>query len=512
MAGDSIWKKGWGLGAELTISLVLLVVFSTGISGLILARLYQNNLLAAKAGELTLLANALALPLTGEALQGGQARYYRAALIRQADLTGAVLTDWQGRQSILAGRALDPALGEPIAPGESRVRIAEGSFWRFKEPPFIAVSVPAASGSLEVWLNFEEFTAHKRVVFFILAASMLINGLAAYCFSRIFINRRLIAPIRRLARDLADLAAGRFKPEAALASVYPGEMGWLFSSFNKTARTLIKNREDLTKHLETIKKAQSRLIQSEKMASVGRLTAGLAHEFGNPLGAVVGMIYLLKRDDLSVEERQQFLDRSISELDRMGGLIRSLLNFSRPSKAVVGPLSLDLVIDEALALARHQKWCQGVDLEKKLTGEPAPVLAERNLLLQVLLNLLANAGQALAGQAKSGRALIRVTAAYENGRALVTVADNGPGFNPADLPHLFEPFFTRKAPGEGTGLGLSICHSIVANFGGRLEARNSAEGGAELIFGLPMGEPGSGKAIGPDPLERKGGDDDADKR
>ncbi len=349
-----------------------------------------------------------------------------------------------------------------------------------------------------------------------LAALGLNIALMAF-FLVFFLNRNLMAPVKELARDLEDLGRDRFQPR--LRPRAPREMEELFKAFDQAALELMDSRRRLEEQLRTISETRDHLVASEKMATVGRLASGLAHELGNPIGALTGFVHLLRQDDLAPADKTLILNHSAHELSRMDGSLKELLHFSRPGHRTPEPVAAEEVAHTAASLARPQKWASGVEITVAAESGTRTVLAERNGLLQVLLNLLANAGQALHERAADGgdpaeprrgdappkngpvdigssgnrlnrlstepRISIVIAAAETSGWVRIEVADNGPGVAPEDVPSLFEPYFTRKAPGQGTGLGLAISRSIVDGFGGRLEYEPAETGGARFIIILP---------------------------
>lgn len=245
---------------------------------------------------------------------------------------------------------------------------------------------------------------------------------------------------------------------------------------------------ELTRTNRALEEAKDSLVRSEKLATVGRLAAGLAHEVGNPLGAIQGYADLASRR-LSPSAHPDLVDalaRIGSEAQRIDQTVRDLLDFARPSASLLAPIDLSAAIDASVRLARVQSRFHGVDVQVELEPGLPRVLAEERQLAQVLLNLLLNAGDAMGGAGS-----VRISARpEEGGRVLLTVADTGPGMAPADLPRIFDPFFTTKDPGQGTGLGLAISHRIMESFGGGISARNGDGGGA--LFELTLrGEPPS---------------------
>jgi C4-dicarboxylate-specific signal transduction histidine kinase len=235
-------------------------------------------------------------------------------------------------------------------------------------------------------------------------------------------------------------------------------------------------------------RARESLLRAERLATLGRIASGIAHEVGNPLGAISGYVELA-RDRLqrasSPHEIDDFLARIGAEVGRIDAIVRELLDLARPAEQVLGAIDLASPLDAALRLARVQARFRHVEVALDVAPELPKVIADERRLAQVFLNLLLNAGDAMAG---AGRVSIR--ARSEDGGVVVRVEDSGPGIAPEDLPRVFEPFFTTKAPGHGTGLGLALSQGIVEGFGGRLGASNGA-GGAVFTLELKAADVGS---------------------
>jgi C4-dicarboxylate-specific signal transduction histidine kinase len=230
--------------------------------------------------------------------------------------------------------------------------------------------------------------------------------------------------------------------------------------------------------------ARESLLRSEKLATVGRLAAGVAHEVGNPLGAIGGYAEL-GRARLAARggdaEVADWLERIAAETRRIDRTVRELLDFARPARPNLAPLALSASVEAALRLARVQPRFRDVEVGLALPPDLPPVLADDGRLGQLLLNLLLNAGDAMGGHGQ-----LRIAARRSGNTVELEMADGGPGIPAEDLGRIFDPFFTTKPPGEGTGLGLSVCHAIVESFGGEIAAGNREGGGAVFTVRLPV--------------------------
>ncbi len=252
----------------------------------------------------------------------------------------------------------------------------------------------------------------------------------------------------------------------------------LFNESGKIEGVVISGR-DVTE----MKRLEEQLIQAEKLAAMGQMLAGVAHELNNPLTAILGASELLRdRPDLDESSKRQ-MEMTHRQARRAARIVQNLLEFSRPASPQKKPLDLSTVIDRTLQLHEHSLRNNNVQVEfRPETGLP-PIIGDANQLIQVFLNLVNNAEQAIREVRTSGRIQIRL--GTSTGRVFATVQDDGAGIKPEDVSKIFDPFFTTKRPGGGTGLGLSICMTIVREHGGNIEAESLPAGGAAFTVTLP---------------------------
>jgi signal transduction histidine kinase len=301
---------------------------------------------------------------------------------------------------------------------------------------------------------------------------------------------RLLAAAERLDQGAAGLPALGPQGEAAGPGLTRAAL-----AFERTAAALSEERARLAQKVSELERtnrelaqAREELFRTERLAAVGRLAAGIAHEVGNPLGAVQGYAELArgKLADGTADEAavQDYLARIAAEARRIDAIVRDLLDFARPAALELRPVAVAAALDGAARLARVQGRFRDVTLSAELPGDLPPVRADERRLAQVFLNLLLNAADAMGGQGR-----IAVRGRVEAGEVRVEVEDTGPGIPASLLPRVFDPFFTTKEPGEGTGLGLAVCHGLLASMDGRIEATSPAGSGARLTLWLRAAEP-----------------------
>ncbi len=246
--------------------------------------------------------------------------------------------------------------------------------------------------------------------------------------------------------------------------------------------------EALRRGMRKLEETQEQLIQSAKLAAVGELAAGVAHEINNPLTSIIGFTRLLLEDVPSDHQMRDDLETIDREAARTRRIVKSLLDFARTSDPVLAPADLNAIVEEAVMLVCTRSVLKKVSLEKDLSPLPA-VMLDANQIKQVLVNLLNNALQAMPAGGRLAVAT-RLTERETNGVyrpvAAVRVSDSGTGIPSQDLGRIFDPFFTTKEVGQGTGLGLSVSYSIVEKHTGRIEVESAPGKGSSFTMLLPV--------------------------
>ena len=232
-----------------------------------------------------------------------------------------------------------------------------------------------------------------------------------------------------------------------------------------------------------LKSLQNQLVRSEKLAALGQLVAGVAHELNNPLTAVMGYGELI-RDEISSGPVQDKLDKLVNEGRRMKKIVENLLRFSRQSALDRQPVALEPIVQDVLALREYYVRTRNIDLAVEMQPDLPRVAVDEDQFKQILLNLVNNAIDAVESGVEFKRVVVR--AFQRRGRAIIEVEDTGPGF--ADVNRAFDPFYTTKPIGKGTGLGLSICYGIIKEHEGEIKLENLQPNGARVTVELPLGE------------------------
>ncbi|HKW35956.1 MAG TPA: PAS domain S-box protein [Candidatus Acidoferrum sp.] len=233
-----------------------------------------------------------------------------------------------------------------------------------------------------------------------------------------------------------------------------------------------------------LKRLEEQLIQAEKLAAMGQMLAGVAHELNNPLTAVLGVTELLRERAPADESFQRQLELTHRQARRAARIVQNLLEFSRPASAQKKLLDVNNLIERTLQLHEHSLRRNNIEVDFRPDTALPGILGDANQLIQVFLNLVTNAEQAIREIRESGHLQIRPDRSGD--RISITFQDDGVGIRPEALPRIFDPFYTTKRPGGGTGLGLSICMTIVREHGGLIEAEALPAGGSAFNVTLPI--------------------------
>jgi two-component system NtrC family sensor kinase len=353
----------------------------------------------------------------------------------------------------------------------------------------LEVVVPGSDGAVAAILRTDDAAARAGPLVRLLGLYSLLVGLVLLVAAYFALTRLIVRPLDALARAAERVALGarRFSVPRGGAR----ELVELGSNLHIMTEHLIREEEALRAKVDeveratvSLREAQDRLIRSERLASVGRLAAGLAHEVGNPIAALLGLEDLLLEGGLEPSEQQDFLQRMRKETERINRILRDLLQFARPGESHEPTLAVQGSVAEAVAdtaaLIAPQKAMRHVELELRVADALPPVALGAEQLMQLVLNLLLNAVDALDG---GGR--VRVAAEPSPRGVRLVVEDNGPGVALAVQGRLFEPFVTTKDIGKGTGLGLAVCRGLVEAVGGSITLDTAYAEGARFVVELP---------------------------
>ena len=476
-----------GLRSEVLLSLALLMGTAILVLGGLLLATHESHVrqlhgLAAR----SLLADARSpLPLLPESVPGMRWWWVDAAGRAEPHSPGAGEIDATARELAAEARAK----GRPL--------LRAGRPWQA-----VLFAAPVATDAVAVaWLP--PVASPFVLVGVLLCALCVFTGFGAYV-----LRGRLVLPLERLAGAARAIGAGDLAARAPILG--SREIAELAQVFNGMTEALARRSEalekavaDLRESNQRLREARAGLDRAERLAAVGRLAAGVAHEVGNPMGALLAFLDLASRDPGLAAGGREHLSRAQREGERVRRILRQLLDFSSPPRGARVPIDLARLCEETAALVRAQQRYARIRIEVAAEKNPPPALADPSGVAQIVLNLLLNAADAL-GQGGS-EPWIRVTvrpapvrvraddpdreaAAARRSRDAVecVVEDNGPGIAEEDHERVFDPFFTTKPPGEGTGLGLSNALRFAEEFGGTLDLLPARPaGGAVFVLRLP---------------------------
>jgi len=482
-----------GLRSEVLLSLALLMGTAILVLGALLLATHESHVrqlhgLAAR----SLLADARSpLPLLPQSVPGMRWWWLDAA--------GAVAPRSESAGEIDA-ESLELA-AEARAAGRPLLRAGR---------PWQAILFAAPVGSQEVAVAWLPPVASSAVLAgALLCALCVFTGFGAYV-----LRASLVLPLEQLAAAARTIADGDLQARAPVEGTR--ETAAVAQAFNAMTESLERRSEALEKAVaelresnQSLRETRAGLDRAERLASVGRLAAGVAHEVGNPMGALLAFIDLAGRDPGLGSGGREHLSRALREGERVRRILRQLLDFSSPPRGARVAIDLPRLCEETAGLVRAQRRYAEIAIEVVAERAPPPALADPAAVSQIVLNLLLNAADALCAGSPQPR--IRITLRRATGRVRAgdegrgaaalrrrsdavecVVADNGPGIPEEDRERIFDPFFTTKPPGEGTGLGLANAVRFAEESGGALELLPAGpEGGAAFVLRLPalLGSP-----------------------
>jgi two-component system NtrC family sensor kinase len=305
--------------------------------------------------------------------------------------------------------------------------------------------------------------------------------------------RNITRPIGEMVDATRNISAGRLDQE--IQATAQGEVALLAESFNTMAKSLRHMKDDLEEWGRTLEekvrertdelvRMQARVAQSERLASLGMLAAGVAHEINNPLGGILALTALTVEDLPDGHPNRPNLEEVVRQAERCRIIVRGLLEFSRQSELHMEVVDLNRVLDETLALIAKQAAFFNVEIVRHQTDDLPSIAADRSQLSQVILNLVVNAVQAM-----DERGTLTITTRFDPAHDAVEMAfsDTGRGIAPEDIGRVFDPFFTTKTNGQGTGLGLSIAYGIITRHHGTITVESAVGRGTTFRIGLPVG-------------------------
>ncbi|MEO8574226.1 MAG: ATP-binding protein [Pyrinomonadaceae bacterium] len=321
-----------------------------------------------------------------------------------------------------------------------------------------------------VWWSFQNgVTAEgwRRYLVFSVVSALFPNLLLL-----LLVVRTISRPLQRITVAAVQVTKGDYGTEVDLRKSND-EIGLLADSFNEMSRKMASD-------IENLRQMNEQLMRADKLAAMGTLAAGVAHEVNNPLASISSLIQMMRSENGSAEigDRLELIQTQIQRITRV---TKDLTDFARVNPAAKVPVSINDVIETAFRLAEFDATFQKLTITKDLEPHLPEVLADADQLQQVVLNIFLNARDAMP----AGGELNASTRQFGS-EIIIEISDTGTGIGTESAKQVFDPFFTTKTAGKGTGLGLAVCYGIVSAHGGRLELRQNDDGGATFIVTLPV--------------------------
>ncbi len=367
-------------------------------------------------------------------------------------------------------------------------------------------------GVLDIVYSLDPIERMIRMSTITIALASLAFVFLAGALVTLFVHRLVYLPLSDLEAGAERLGAGNLTQPIPVRSA--DELGKLAGSFNTMTEALRTSHAELQRWAQTLQEkveartselrvSQAETARSEKLASVGLLAAGIAHELNNPLTGVLTFTTLLRRKLPEGSEDAEDMDLVIKETKRCAAIIRRLLDFARDKKPEKKYADLNRLIEETVRIVERPASLSNVEMSMALDPELPPVWLDADLIKQVVMNMVVNAQHAIenGGSIRIGTAVCaepRSGVLGEPAVAMVqiSIADSGCGIPPENLSRIFDPFFTSKEVGKGTGLGLAVSHGIVRSHGGEIEVRSTVGEGTTFKIFLPK-DPPAAEAAGP---------------
>jgi len=332
-------------------------------------------------------------------------------------------------------------------------------------------------------------TANRVMLTFTILASICVVFLLVILN---FSTTRIIKPLQRMVVATQEIARGELSHKVEVKT--KDEIGTLADSFNQMTEKLKAANEELIEWGKTLEKKveertkeltemQAHLIQSEKLASLGKLAAGIAHEINNPLGGILIYSHLLLEETKKNNPHYENLKKIVKETTRCKDIVKGLLEFARPKEPEMTLTAINEIVDKSLALIERQALFQNITIKKIYSPSLPRIVADGAQLQQVFMNIIVNAAEAMDGK---GTLTIRTSLDGSANYINIDITDTGHGIKEEDKKRLFEPFFSTKEVGKGTGLGLAISYGIVQKHQGSIEVQSQFGKGSTFTVKLPV--------------------------
>jgi two-component system NtrC family sensor kinase len=485
-----------GLRTEIVLNIAVLMVASLLLVGFTILKVSEQEILEQKIAGSRIILFSLQRGIT--AFQGEN--WYQDSNLSRIligftqlrEVEGMWIVDRNLRSLITRGRGkrYREDLLTAMNQGREEIRLERtGTLWWSFYNRLISTAPLVREGEVigGVQVSFSLADVMDRLVVFrrLFLVLILVDSFVLIAFGSFLLARVVVNPLKRLVGVAQRIRGGDLGYRAPVE--YTNEIGQLATAFNQMVENLAGKQRDLERTIKKLKNTREELVNTEKLASVGRMAAGVAHEIGNPLTSILGHTEILhkklKRKRLKDGELLlDLVERTRKETERINRIIRDLLQFSKPPSFHVEDVQVNQVIQDSLNLVSVQKRFQGITLDLSLAENLPAALGNSDQLEQVLFNILINAADAMPNGGS-----ISVRTKEDKRWVTIAIKDTGVGIPAAELDKICDPFYTTKSPDKGTGLGLSISLKIIDEFGGKLRVESTEGTGSEFIICLRKG-------------------------
>ena len=328
-------------------------------------------------------------------------------------------------------------------------------------------------GVLALAYSLQEADARRSKMTRVAALALAVSIVCVCSVIGLAVRRYVTRPARLLSKATALIGSGNLQHRIPLQGA--DEMGQLAKAFNEMT-------EKLLFHIHALTETQEKLFHAQRLAALGKMAAGVAHEINSPLTIILNDASLMLRDTSKGSREEEGLQVIVTEARRCGQIVNNLLEFARDDRSQRSPADLNEIVRETLLLASHQAIIQDVTVHLNLKSELPQVRVDVDQIKQVFLDIISNAVQAMPG---GGSLTIESDSPPGGDRVRVSFADTGCGIPEENVEKIFQPFFTTKDATRGTGLGLAICDEIVQKHGGRISVRSAVGKGTCVTVELP---------------------------
>jgi signal transduction histidine kinase len=508
---------GIGIRGQLIAGIALTTIAGIGLAGIISIKMIEGNALYLKADEAADIVGFARSGLRGAQGDYGHALKAISLAFKESGISDYEIRDSSGRVALSSGSVSDR--GGEVIDSSNGIKIKArgiGVLGGVGKDLFISAPLYWGSGTggeVSFTLSLQDIGAEVSRAKAFIAIYSVIDSLIIIIFGTIFLSRSIIRPIKDLKGSAERIAGGMLDERVALSegAKSENEVASLARSFNTMAERLSDEIRALERVNRELLATQDELLRSRTLASVGGLAAGIAHEIGNPLGAVKGYLDILKKGLPTPEEEAQVVSRASKEVLRIDAIVREFLQVARPSKGAPVAVDVNPIVRDALSTASVKGEFNGISTRLSLKDDLPQAVIDEGKLRQVFLNILINAAHSMAGSAKKEITISTwaeetgaatqparrrrddspvtepISQAGDKGFVCIGFADTGSGISGEDLKRVFDPFFTTKDVGGGSGLGLFVSQGIIKAYGGEIRVASRLNEGSTFTVALPRG-------------------------